>query len=302
MIFSELYSAYYNAVAGILTKALASEVDEKELRQQVLENAFSESALTILPALKSGKWPLLRDDLSPVVEHVPTMPLTTLEKRWLKSLLDDPRLRLFDVTFPDLDDVVPLFTCQDYKMYDRYGDGDPYEDEIYIRNFKTMYSAIKEERPVKITMINRHGKPAWARFLPKRFEYSMKDDKFRVIVTGCKFKQFNMGRIQTCEFYTNPGSWRKTPKTERRKNLVLTITDERNAMERAMLHFAHFEKQAERIDDRHYTLRLKYYENDETELVIRILSFGPYVRVKEPQSFVNLIKERLISQKSCELR
>ena len=41
---------------------------------------------------------------------------------------------------------------------------------------------------------------------------------------------------------------------------------------------------------------------DETEIVIRVLSFGPYVKVLEPESFVNLIKERLISQKSCELK
>ena len=40
----------------------------------------------------------------------------------------------------------------------------------------------------------------------------------------------------------------------------------------------------------------------ETEIVIRVLSFGPYVKALEPESFVNLIKERLISQKSCELK
>ena len=59
-----------------------------------------------------------------------------------------------------------------------------------------------------------------------------------------------------------------------------------------------FEKQAERTDDGRYILRLKYYENDETEIVIRVLSFGPYVKVLEPEGFVNLIKERLISQKA----
>ena len=68
-----------------------------------------------------------------------------------------------------------------------------------------------------------------------------------------------------------------------------------------MLHFAHFEKQAERLEDNRYILKLKYYENDETEIVIRVLSFGPCVRVVEPESFVSLIKERLISQQDCGL-
>ena len=68
------------------------------------------------------------------------------------------------------------------------------------------------------------------------------------------------------------------------------------------MHFAHFERRAERTNDGRYILRLKYYESDETEIVIRVLSFGPFVKVLEPQSFEELIKERLISQKSCELR
>ena len=69
-----------------------------------------------------------------------------------------------------------------------------------------------------------------------------------------------------------------------------------------MLHFAHLEKKAERLEDEQYDLHLRYYESDETEIVIRVLSFGPCVKVLEPESFVNLIKERLILQKSCELK
>ena len=84
MIFSELYSAYYNTVAKIMEAAFNPEATEKDLQRCVMEEAFSESVLTILPALKSGKWPLLHEDLSPVLLHKPTMPLTNLEKRWLK--------------------------------------------------------------------------------------------------------------------------------------------------------------------------------------------------------------------------
>ena len=56
------------------------------------------------------------------------------------------------------------------------------------------------------------------------------------------------------------------------------------------------------MEDEQYVLHLRYYESDETEIVIRVLSFGPCVKVLEPESFVNLIKERLILQKSCELK
>ncbi len=302
MIFSELYSVYYNTVAKILSKAMEPDVTEKDLQQEVIENAFSESVMTILPSLKSEKWQLLHEDLTPVVYQAPTMPLTLLEKRWLKALMDDPRLQLFGVKLPELDDVEPLFTRKDYKVYDQYTDGDPFEDETYIAHFQLIKQAIEENRPVKITMENRHGKEVWVRFYPKGFEYSLKDDKIRILATNCRFRHFNLGRVHTCEFYTGNGPWREKAKVDRKKDLTIEITDDRNALERAMLHFAHFEKQAERIDENRYLLRMKYYESDETEIVIRILSFGPYVRVIEPESFVELIKKRLISQKSCELR
>lgn len=302
MIFSELYSVYYNTVARILEMAFQPGVTEKELCQCVAEHAFSESVLTILPALKTGKWPLLRKDLSPVLQHVPAMPLTLLERRWLKAIMEEPRLKLFDIEMPELGEVEPLFTRDDYRIYDQYADGDPFEDETYIRHFRLLLSAMKTERPVRITMKNRYGAERQVRFYPKGFEYSMKDDKIRVLADRCKFRQFNLGRIISCEYYEGSGPWTEKPQEERCRELTLLITDERSALERAMLHFAHFEKQAERADGEKYILRLKYYESDETELVIRILSFGPYVRVLEPESFVALIRERLILQKSCGLR
>ncbi len=302
MIFSELYSVYYHTVAKIIEAAFRPETTEKELQQCVVEGAFSESVLTILPALKSGKWPLLNGDLSPVLQHKPTMPLTTLEKRWLRAIAGDPRIRLFGVEFPELDDVEPLFTKEDYRIYDQYTDGDPFEEETYIRHFRLILTAIKTGRSVKIAMTNRNGRKMSFRFRPKGLEYSVKDDKIRILAEGCRFRQFNLGRVLECDFYDGKGSWKKTPRADRCRELTLMIKDERNALERVMLHFAHFEKQAERLENDRYLLRLKYYESDETEIVIRVLSFGPYVKVLEPQSFVELIKERLTAQKSCGLR
>ena len=48
-------------------------------------------------------------------------------------------------------------------------------------------------------------------------------------------------------------------------------------------------------------MALLYDKGDEMEMVIRILSFGPMIRVTAPQYFVELMKERLRDQKSCEL-
>lgn len=302
MLFSELYSAYYNTVAAIISAAFSPDVSEKELMGYIREEAFSESVLTILPSLKSGKWPLLNDDLTPKLNNAPSMPLTILQKRWLKAISLDPRVKLFGVDFPELSDTEPLFTSEDYRIYDRYADGDPFEDEGYIKHFRMMLYAIKNKRAVKVSMLNKRGKRVCVKFIPTGFEYSEKDDKIRIVATGCKYRHFNLARIKSCSYLGEDYHLEVVPKEDIKKEVTLIITDERNALERVMLHFAHLEKQAEKIDENRYLLRMKYYEGDETEMVIRVLSFGPNVQVTAPEDFKALIKQRLTMQKSCGLR
>lgn len=302
MLFSELYSAYYNTVAKIITAAFSPDVTQKELEQYVMQEAFSESVLTILPSLKTGKWPLLDDSFTPLLKNKPTMPLTILQKRWLRAVSLDPRIQLLGIEFPDLSDVKPLFTSEDYSIYDRYADGDPYCDEVYKSNFRFILSAIKEKRAVIVTMRNKRSETVKLKLLPTGFEYSVKDDKIRVVASGCRYKLFNLGRILSCEYAKSKKGLSTAQPVDVKKELTLIITDERNSPERVMLHFAHFEKQAERLDNDRYLLRLRYYEPDESEMVIRVLSFGPTVKVSEPESFKELIKKKLKMQKSCGLR
>ena len=48
MIFSELYSVYYNTVAKIIEVAFEADRKERDLQKVVEEKAFSESVTTIL--------------------------------------------------------------------------------------------------------------------------------------------------------------------------------------------------------------------------------------------------------------
>ena len=84
------------------------------------------------------------------------------------------------------------------------------------------------------------------------------------------------------------------------RSVIFELTNQRNALERVLLHFAHFEKQAEKVDEDKYLVTVYYDKEDETEIVIRLLSFGPMIKVVAPRHLVDLIKERLINQKSCE--
>ena len=81
---------------------------------------------------------------------------------------------------------------------------------------------------------------------------------------------------------------------------MLRLTDERNALERVMLHFSHLQKETRRLEDGRYEVRLTYEGEDETEILIRILSFGPVLEVVSPQSFLNKMRERI--EKQMKLR
>ena len=302
MIFSELYSAYYNAIADILSGIIGGEHNEKELAKAVIDRAFGESVLTIMPSLKSEKWQLVHKDMTTALEHKPTMPLTTLQKQWLKAISLDPRIRLFDVKFEGLDGAYPLFTKEDYYVYDKYGDGDPYEDEEYVKKFRVILEAIRNGTQIKFEMTNRFGKPMFVRCYPKRIEYSEKDDKFRVVTAGWNaVSTVNIAKMSSCVHYTGPKSLTGEERAAEYDTVTLRVLDERNALERVMLHFAHFEKQAEKLGRKRYLVKIKYSLADETEMVIRILSFGPLVEVIGSEKFRNLVIERLKKQKNCEL-
>ena len=77
------------------------------------------------------------------------------------------------------------------------------------------------------------------------------------------------------------------------ESITLEITDERNALERAMLQFSYLAKRTERIGEKTFRMTLRYRQEDETELLIKIISFGPLVKVVEPDSFASRIRERI---------
>ena len=303
MIFNEIYSVYYNTVAKIISAVINGKTDEKTLNQIVCDNAFGESILTVLPSLKSEKWQLVKSDMTTPLQHLPTMPLTLIQKQWLKAISLDPRIKLFGMEINGLEDVEPLFTSDDYFIFDKYGDGDPFEDEGYIERFRTILEALNENQPLAIKMTNRRGDIVSTTAMPQRLEYSEKDDKFRLITTGCRYGgTINLARIVSCEITSVFGYARHDVAPSEKDSVTICVTDERNALERCLLHFAHFEKRVERFDEKRYLVHIKYDKSDETEMVIRILGFGPKIEVIEPDDFRKLIIARLKRQKSCELR
>jgi hypothetical protein len=303
VIFSEIYGSYFKAVSAILAKAVDGTLTEREITRTVLENAFGESLVTIPAKLSDGSWPLLTADYGTPLRHAPHAPLTTLEKQWLKALLLDPRIRLFDPSEEGLEDVEPLFTPDQFVYFDRYADGDPYDDQRYIEHFRLIIRAMHEKRKLRVRFHGHRGTRQSYICIPYKLEYSSKDDKFRLI-TGFRNKPLtvNLSRIDSVHILEPWDESEYLQPREREKTLVMELYDSRNSLERAMLHFSDLEKETERIDEKHYRITLNYKQGDETEILIRILSFGPVLKVIEPETMVKQIRERLERQDALLLQ
>ena len=298
MLFSEIYGTYYSTVSRILDRAVEGSLTGKEMNDIVGKTAFGESLLTIPAALKEQRWPLLDKNLRTSLRHSPSMPLTTLEKRWMKTLLQDPRIRLFNPSEDGLEDVEPLYSSDNFVFYDRYADGDPYDDEKYIARFQTILRAVKEKRHLRVRFTGRRGSVYSYLCVPYRLEYSPKDDKFRLLTShNDRMMTINLARIREVELSDPCAKEEYRPVDYREKSLVMELTDVRKALDRAMLHFSDLEKETEKLDDHHYRITVWYKHGDEAELLIRILSFGPMLKVVSPEETVNQVRNRLLRQK-----
>jgi hypothetical protein len=297
MLFSEIYCAYFNTVASIIQETLKEKLDEKQLLQIIDEKAFSESMLTILPAIKNEDWLVLNKEFDTPMKHIPQMPLTMLQKQWLKALLTDPRIVLFDVGIAGMEDIEPLFSYDDFVFFDRYSDGDPYTDMNYIAHFKMILQALKEKRRLYIQYYNRHGVVKQGRYIPYKLEYSAKDNKFRLEIAGSQSStHINLARIAKCKLLESYTQNECSLPKRRERFVTFTLRDKRNALNRVMLHFSDCRKETRRLDNECYQVDLWYEIKDETEILIRLLSFGAMLQVTAPNKFISLIKNRLAMQ------
>jgi len=295
MLFHEVYGSYYDATAAVLRQAVRGTLTPKGLTALVQRKAFSESVLAIPQGLRGERWRLLHRDLTTPLREPPTLPLTTLQKRWLKALLLDPRIRLFDPDLSGLEDVEPLFTPDMFVVFDRYSDGDDYADPDYIRRFRTILTALRERRELHVRFETGHHECMAVAVTPQYLEYSEKDDRFRLVTASRKRCWIiNLSRLQACALGNKVEGAEPWPAPT--GQLTFELTDRRNALERVLLHFSHLQKETERLDELHYRVTLHYDKRDETELVIRILSFGPVIRVTAPEHFIGLLRQRIDRQ------
>ncbi|MEG1805248.1 MAG: hypothetical protein RR327_02525 [Clostridia bacterium] len=302
MIFSEIYGLYFRTMEKLIEKAINGTLDDSAFYQLISDNAFSESVLFIDNEVKGEKWQIVDKNYRTPFQFTPKTPLADMEKRWLKTISQDAKFLLFVDEIPDwLGEIEPLFNLSDIIYPDKLCDGDDFESENYRQIFKTIRRAFKENLKLNIQYTSGKGYFHNAEFIPRKLEYSAKEDKFR-LYTGNVFKNniINIGRISKCDIAGGFDKASLLPLKMNTAEVEFEITDERNCLERALIHFSSQEKQTTKIGEQKYLVKMRYNTDDETEIVIRLLQFGQFVKVVSPPNMVNQMKNRIFNQKGCE--
>lgn len=314
-VFSEIYNCYYQIMKSILKEQTALTLPQ--LRTSISKSGYEESLLYLIPKLTTGEWDLFKQKdgiyLSKISEEF-YVPLTLLQKSYIKTILQDERIHLFfsHEEYARLkeifSDIPVLWKPDDFYYYDRFSNKDPYDSPDYQRHFRTLVSAICDNQYVDISYESRTGHRVHHHYLPFRLEYSIKNDKFRLLgIEKSKHKKdlieiLNLDRMKEVKLLPLTAS--QLPDINQmirasyyKEPVHLLIHTERNALERTMLQFANYEKNTRKLDEHTYECFIYYNQKMETELLIEVLSFGPMIEVLGNERFLEQLKERLRKQK-----
>ena len=260
------------------------------------------------------------------------LPLTKMEARWLKTVLEDPLARVFlneeQITMIlETLNVAPYevgsFMMESINYFDRYNlenrlitgkkkisqEGRHTEREISF--LKMINQAIENEQMLKIVFKNWKGKEIYVTCAPVWVEYSRRDDVFRLwyIHRGKnEIRIINISRVLQVWVQQE----HKFDKNEQRIKLqelyAKTMTSikvefyqgDKNLQDRLLTEFSIWKKKCTyNIETQKYTMTLYYSSLDEKEILIRLLSYGPYIKViaDEDNYVLAELKERIIVQR-----
>lgn len=332
-LFSEVFGAYYQMTCYLLRvcgNPGRNGLSREEIQKMADRMGFAETSIYLLPKLLGEDgWPFL-EKLSGTpprwksrLHSLPKRPLTLLERRWLSAVVSDPKAPLFlsyellGRLSQALEGIAPLYQNKDFRCFDQYQDGDPYQCSAYQKNFRMVLSALQDGNALEISFqAGTHDgleNPRIHRgvYLPLQLEFSEKDDKFRVYCQRLHhgrlagYATINLGRVLMVSPYYGKfeapserllfQEWMK--KQQCSQPVEVDLSPERNGVERFLVEFSSYKK--ETILDHqtgHCKVKIWYQKTDETEVLIRILGFGPVARVLGPKSFLQQVRARVALQ------
>lgn len=344
-LFNELFSRYAVVLAdSVLTCSSDENKKFDSILSENIENAFDyyskEEAEEVRGELKRIAYSAELIDESNKSRFIvkkasylfDVLPLTKMEARWLKTVLEDPLARVFlneeQITMMlETLNVAPYevrsFKMESINYFDRYNledrsitgkkkisqEGRHTEREISF--LRMINQAIESGQMLKIVFKNWKGEKLYITCAPIWIEYSRRDDVFRLwyVHRGKnEIRIINVSRILQVVVQQE----RKFNKAEQRIKMqelyAKTMTSikvefyqgEKNLQDRLLTEFSLWKKKCTfNTETQKYAMTLYYSALDEKEILIRLLSYGPYIKIvaDEDNYVLSELKERIIAQR-----
>ena len=329
MIYHRVYNNYFHAVEILVRQLLENTTHKENTTEKTISKLpVNERFRELLKYFVENKLSDVIDPEGHVADLEPgdlsEYPMTLLERRWLKSMSLDPRVKLFDIDWSGLDNVEPLYNPDDIVYFDQQNTSDPWTNDTYIQNFRMILDALQNGKQLAISWINRAGILDQAKCWPDIIEYDRYEDKMRLMArVEENLIAIVLGRIQSCDYCNVADNYETAVHTDRRLPdeahldemqdareqlrksidveipvLSVRITDEFQALERTLALFGHYQKKDFcRIKSKQYRLEIYLDPYDEIDDIIdNILYLGPCVELLGPQNMVDALKARFAQQ------
>lgn len=233
-----------------------------------------------------------------------------LEKSWLNGMIKEPVVQalLGKETLDKLEAAlieVKKGSNEVIEFTNKVKNDFDIDLEKISKDFYTILEGIINEKVILYSNVDKNGNEYNNQLaLPIRIEYSLKDDKFRASLYSLEEKRsimVNLHTLKEVKIAQNVNSEIKREgvlkKLKEKKYSEIPITieleDIRGAMERCFMSFSSFERNSRSISENKYEIDIYYYSFEEDEVIRKIMSLGPYVKVKSPDRVRDIVIDRI---------
>lgn len=222
-----------------------------------------------------------------------TLPLTTLECRWLATMINDPKIDIFlseseiaairaflQSLEPERAKPLPFDKIHYFDRYTPTAETKQQEKAA----MPILLDAIRNNCVIELHYISAQQDKITGKFRPIVIEYSKKDDLFRAYFQSCvddRISVMNLGRVENV-ILTNDTFNRseaeaafKDYREQNTKSVQIEFRDTRNVPDRILSEFSPWKKKCVYDkDSEKYRLTVYYQGSDELELVVRLMGYG----------------------------
>ena len=245
------------------------------------------------------------------------IPLSELEIRWLKTIISDEKIRYFfskdelhaiESCLKQMAADAKPFPMDVVNYYDRYkylNKKQWNESDVLV----PVLDAIRKDHKINIKYVSDKHEEESGDYKPIIVEYSKRDNRFKGYFLSCRkkggLKIYNLNQCISVEDTGkkfNPNKPNSYYEEFRKKNMAevrIQFDDKQNLADRVLTEFSPWEKRC--IFDPEtgvYELTIFYQKRDGKELALRLLEFGPNIKMCDPEHKLSgIVRKKLRAQK-----